>query len=1209
MGNLQESSDQNLPPLKYNINDQDQKTTLINNQQQNQEEINIDIINKDKVLVKIPTNNNIWQKEYYKNDLIGTVINDYLIENNIKYSVGFLNNLTFEDRELNLKDEINSLLNSNNNSFDESEKDKYIELIAKPFSNPFEIYCFSKNNKTFKIIRFTNELKENKKINNFSSSSAYCNGFNHLYISGGENSQNYFWEINLKMNIINHPILIPPKQYHSMIYIPKYIIFIVGGNDLNTFYYHIKEKRILNWGKLNIKRIEPALQVIQNKLYCIDSLNSFSDKNNYTIEVTDINSNEGKWNIIRPRIPLNMIFSHQLFGVSKDKDNNIIFLGGSLNKSDNDMNYMYNIRDNSIDNSNVKYLNFNLKEKTFIQINRKYECILPDFDRTSPQLVFYNKKKGKTELINFSPNINNSKIFEVVSPLNTMDKNKSANILDDSSSSSYVTFKKNLNNIPNKLSNIYESGISKKNTETRVNGVSPNVSFWEKDKNNMNNASQNISLLNNYGDKNKTIISNNSSLFKNKVNILSSISPNSSFVKNFGNSNSPSFSSSKNIKVKGVSSNVSFWEGDSNNNKDKYDINLKRSKYSNNIPFINKNKSIDNSYNNGVKRIKNNNGKICGVSPNVSLWEDGLNKNNNKYDINSKRNRTSKMTIINNNTNIDIKDINSIKSKKNNNGKVNGVSPNLSFWEGEPRDPSIINNKYNINLKRNRTSKMLIVNNKESFENNDIYSVKRKNNNRGSVCGVSPNLSFWEGDSNNNRNISEINLEKKRASKMPIINNNENIYFSKINSKKKNNNNGKVYGVSPNLSFWEGDSNNNNKYENNIQRDRDSKIPFINNDKSIDNGDINSVNRKKNNNDKVYGVSPNLSFWESDSNNNNKYDNNLKGSRNSKMPIINNNKSMDTTAINSIKRKNNNKGSVCGVSPNLSFWEGDSNNNRNKYYINLKRNKTSIIPFANDNERIYNSQINSPNRKNNIKGNVYGVSPNLSFWEGDSQNLNRSEIIAPKRNINKAFIKINNEDNNNNDVIPNGQKVNKVNGVSPNLSFWSNDNLNENEIIPLKSNPNLYIKNNIEDNNNSNNSLIIKDRKINKVISVAPNLSFWESNENKNNNNNNDKPILYKTNVKENNKAIYNNTQIKNNDKFKNNKYKSSYINGAFPKVGFWSNDKDINNNSFNNKNEGEKNPYQIYGDNNNYDKKINNLRKPIKNNESLVIIRDHIFN
>ena len=110
-----------------------------------------------------------------------------------------------------------------------------------------------------------------------------------------------------------------------MIYIPKYMVFIVGGNDLNTFYYNINKKRILNWGKLNIKRIEPALQVIQNKLYCIDSSNSFNDKNNYTIEVTDINSNEGKWSIIRPILPLNMVFSQQLFGVSKDKDNNIIF--------------------------------------------------------------------------------------------------------------------------------------------------------------------------------------------------------------------------------------------------------------------------------------------------------------------------------------------------------------------------------------------------------------------------------------------------------------------------------------------------------------------------------------------------------------------------------------------------------------------------------------------------------------------------------------------------------------------------------------------------------------------------------------------------------------------------------------------------------------------------------------------------------------------
>ena len=1213
MGNIQDINGQNQLPLNININSQNNNTNLINNQQLNQEEVNIDIINKDKVIVKIPTSNNIiWQKEYFKNDLIGTVINDYILENNIKNTDEFLNNLIFEERELNLQDEINSLLNTHNktlNISDISEKDKYIELIAKPFSDPFEIYCFSKNNKNFKIIRYTNELKENKKIKNFSSSSAYCNGSNHLYISGGEKSRNLFWEINLKTNIINDPIQIPPKQNHSMIYIPKNIVFIVGGNDLNTFYYHIQEKRILNWGKLNNKRIEPALQVIQNKLYCFDSLNSFYDKNNYTIEITDINANEGKWSIIRPILPLKMVFSQQLFGVSKDKDNNIIFLGGSLNKSENDMNFMYTINNNSIDCSNVKYLNFNLKEKTFIQINRTYECILPDFDRTSPQIVFYNKNKGKIELINFAQNINNSKIFEVILPLKIIDNNNSVKSFDDSSSS-YVTFKnKNLKDNSNNLYNIDGSGINKnKNRDSRVNGVSPNVSFWKNDKNNMSNASKNISLLNNSGKYNKKIILSNSSLFGNKENIISTISPNSSFIKNIRSSNSPSFSFSKSKIVKGVSPNLSFCEGDSKNNN-KYEINLERNRFSK-MPIINNNKTIDNTDINRTKRKKNNNEIVYGVSPNLSFWEGDPNNLNNKYE------RASKMPILKNNTIIDNNDINSIKSKNNNNnnGKVFGVSPNLSFWEGDQN---------NLNNKFKRAFKTSIINNNTIIDNNDINSVKSKNNNNnnGKVCGASPNLSFWEGDQNNNNNKYKINLKRSKIS----INHNSTIDNSDINSVKKGKNiNGKVYGVSPNLSFWESDSNiNNNKNDINLKRSKYSQMSINNDNKNIDSNDINSVKRNNNNNKgNVSGVSPNLSFWEyNSSNDSNKYQINLKRNETSKIPIINNNKNIYNSQINSINMKKNNKSNVLGVSPNLSFWEGDSSNNNNLDENNLKRNKTSKILIINNKESIYNSQINNEKRKNNNKSNACGVSPNLSFWDNSSQNLNINEINSSKRSPNQISIKNNIEDNNNNDIIFNSQKINKIYGVSPNLSFWSNSpkNLNINEIIPLNKKTNLSIKNNIEDNynsnNNNNNSLIIKGKNINKINGVSPNLSFWESNENKNinigNDNDNDKPIWNKNDFNENNK-VNNNIQIKNKVQIKSNKNKSSYMNGVFPKIGFWADDKDKNlNKTFNNINERETNANQIYGNTNknDNDKKINTLRKPNKNNESFVIIRNHIFN
>ena len=288
--------------------------------------------------------------------------------------------------------------------------------MGKPFFNPFEILCFYKSQRKFKTLEYSNDLVEKTGINKFDATSSYCNGWSHLYIFGGENSINKLWDINLKKNIIHDSVIIPPKKFHSMIFIPKSIVFIVGGNNLDTFYYNLKEKKVYNWGKLNLIRIEPALQIIKNKLQCVDCSNSIDFKNNYTLEATELTSNEGKWKLLKPKLAYNAInvsYNQKLFGICKDKDDNIIFIGGKLSnyeESKNDsINFMYNIENNTIGLSQVKYHKFVLKEKAFCPFNKSYDYILTDFPRESPQIAFYNKKKGKIELINFSPDDNSQK--------------------------------------------------------------------------------------------------------------------------------------------------------------------------------------------------------------------------------------------------------------------------------------------------------------------------------------------------------------------------------------------------------------------------------------------------------------------------------------------------------------------------------------------------------------------------------------------------------------------------------------------------------------------------------------------------------------------------------------------------------------------------------------------------------------------------------
>ena len=117
--------------------------------------IDINIITKDRVEVKIPVNfgknkNKIWQKEYNKKELIGTVINDYLIENELNLPDDYFSQLKCFNKPVSFQDEINSLLPKENEEVEEKiqeEKEEYPEIIGKPFYDPFQILCFYKNQK------------------------------------------------------------------------------------------------------------------------------------------------------------------------------------------------------------------------------------------------------------------------------------------------------------------------------------------------------------------------------------------------------------------------------------------------------------------------------------------------------------------------------------------------------------------------------------------------------------------------------------------------------------------------------------------------------------------------------------------------------------------------------------------------------------------------------------------------------------------------------------------------------------------------------------------------------------------------------------------------------------------------------------------------------------------------------------------------------
>ena len=262
--------------------------------------------NEEKVFIKIPLETgDFWEKEYFQNDLIGNVINDFKTENHVDIPKDYIMDWNCKNKSLKMTDQIKTLLVNEIPTicFNPKMKKKPLiiqeddiipQVVGKPFNNPFEIFLFKKSNKILKIQTYDENIINNLGLNDYNSSSAYCNGNNQLFISGGETENNEIinklWQIDLiNNNSLNDPFIISPKKNHSMIFIPPEYVFIVGGNDKKTFYFDSENHEIYEWAELNIERFEPALQRVGNTLYCFDNINKLNNEQ-LSFEKTDLSS-------------------------------------------------------------------------------------------------------------------------------------------------------------------------------------------------------------------------------------------------------------------------------------------------------------------------------------------------------------------------------------------------------------------------------------------------------------------------------------------------------------------------------------------------------------------------------------------------------------------------------------------------------------------------------------------------------------------------------------------------------------------------------------------------------------------------------------------------------------------------------------------------------------------------------------------------------
>ena len=376
---------------------------------------NVEIIQKrdGKILVQIQNQySEAWSKEYPQETQLNIIIEDYKNGTGNEFYPEILeawqNQRKGEEiKDMKIKNFVNKYEEEENFVLGDNPL-KIPEIIGKPFSDPFSIFAFKKKEKILRVLDL--EGKDLKGLENYGPYSAYCNGNNILFISGGEiNNKKYvekFWKIDLNSLEIECIDMIPRKS-HSMIVVPGNYVFIVGGRDKETFYYDIENGNgFCGWKPLNNIRIEPALILVNNILYCFDNVNSNQFTNGISFEKTDLISDKHEWELINTIIP-DINFDQKFFGVVQ-KDNDIIFLGGNIdlvegnqNGANERKNFKYNIIENKIEESEIPFIEFNLKEKTFLPYNDKVYYIFPDFNKHHPEVIFYQKNKNKIKLVKY----------------------------------------------------------------------------------------------------------------------------------------------------------------------------------------------------------------------------------------------------------------------------------------------------------------------------------------------------------------------------------------------------------------------------------------------------------------------------------------------------------------------------------------------------------------------------------------------------------------------------------------------------------------------------------------------------------------------------------------------------------------------------------------------------------------------------------------
>ena len=720
---------------------------------------------KNKIKIFIPYDEKIqWEKEFDPDDSINKVIETFKQENSLEIPEKFNSNWEFNNKSLDLNAKISTLLENDNNNLifnyknnldnisdiEINNDNNFNENFAKPFSNPFEIFLFNKTNQIFRFIDLENNENQTEI---YAKNSAYCNGNNHLFISGGEFNNkeisNNFFDINLQTNeIISYKINdFPPKKNHSMIFLPKKYVFIIGGNNKNSYYFNTEKKTFENYSNLNNIRIEPALFVMNNKiLYVFDNLNNIEKE--LTFEKTDFDKKPFFFELIKPKFNEEeniKKMNQKFFGCVALDEKNIIFLGGNMEKNNNNKNYIFNTDENTINFSDVDFKQFNLNDKNFYAFNNNSFFNIIDFNKNSPEIVFFNKNQGSINFRKFNKISNeNDNLFNNNSKLKSKKKLNKFDFDMPSLHSSYLN-NNSINNNENENKNDENSeDLNSNHLNNNENQIhlkfKKSSDHFQFNDNSINNEPKNLNL------KNK---SNNSNIIDPIKNFNQSVN----IHNNLNKTVLPDLRSSR-IGLKKI-----FLDDDFEHIKSDSNGNIKV-----NVPDLNDKLNGSQLFNNPYEKDFNLKEKTSNFKSKNKNFNDNINidkNDNNKFNIDINNNKNNIEENYDNNKNNDNINVDSnIKIVEDPNVNKNNIDNNNDNNIDNNNENNIDNNNDNNN--ENLENKDLNSNNNNNIEKNDNQVNLNEESNIKNNFDIEPklniNLEEKKDDNNNNNNNFQIDL-------------------------------------------------------------------------------------------------------------------------------------------------------------------------------------------------------------------------------------------------------------------------------------------------------------------------------------------------------------------------------------------------------------------------------------------------------------------